>query len=74
MGLLQANMSWLIKKYGLSYHWLLDLFARLKLPIFDGMPEALRKANEVHTKNLDKKKTDEAKEKRILWKKARVHE
>ena len=74
MGLLQANMTWLGKKYGLSYHWLLDLFARLKLPLFDGMAEALRKGNEVRARNLEKKKTEEAKEKRIAWKKARVQE
>ena len=74
MGLLQANMTWLGKKYGLSYHWILDLFGRLKLPLFDGMAEALKKGNEVRAKNLEKKKTDEAKEKRTNWKKARVQE
>ena len=74
LGLLQANMTWLGKKHGLSYHWLLDLFTRLKLPIFNGMPEALKKANEVRSKNLAKKQTDEAKDKRTDWKKARVQE
>ena len=74
MGLLQANMTWLGKKYGLSYHWILDLFGRLKLPLFDGMAEALKKGNKVRAKNLEKKKTDEAKEKRTNWKKARVQE
>ena len=67
-------MTWLGKKYGLSYHWLLDLFGRLKLPLFNGIAEALKKGNEVRTKTLKKKKTDEAKEKRINWKKARVQE
>ena len=33
-----------------------------------------KKANEVRAKNLAKKHTDEAKDKRINWKKARVHE
>ena len=50
LGLLQANMTWLGKKHEFSYHWLLDLFAHLKLSIFDGMAEALKKANEVRTK------------------------
>ena len=54
-GLLQANMSYMTKKHGVSYHWLLDLFARLKLPQFDGMAEALRKANELHCTKLEKK-------------------
>ena len=58
LGLLQANMTWLNKKHGLSYHWLLDLFTRLKLLIFNGMPEALKKANEVRAKNLAKKQTE----------------
>ena len=55
-------------------HWLLDLFGHLKLPLFNGMADALQKANEVCFKNLEKKKTDDAKEKRISWKKARVQE
>ena len=71
MGLLQANMTWLGKKHGLSYHWLLDLFAHLKLSLFDGMAEALKKGNEVRARNLEIKKTEEAKEKRIAWKKGK---
>ena len=74
LGLLQANMSWLGIKRGHSYHWILDLFSRLKLPIFDGMADALKKVNEIRAKNLSKKKTDEAKEKRTKWKKARAQE
>ena len=45
LGLLQSNLSYMIKKHGVKYHWLLDLFKRLKLPIFDGMEEGLEKAN-----------------------------
>lgn len=51
MGLLQSNLTWLGKTRGMSYHWLLDIFSRLKLPIFDGMAEGLRSANEVREKN-----------------------
>jgi len=74
MGLMQANMTWLSKKKGLSYHWLLDLFQRLKLPVFDGMKEALQRGNEIRAKNLEKKQTEEAKQQRTNWKKARVQE
>ena len=74
LGLLQANMSWLGEKRGLSYHWILDLFSRLKLPVFDSMAEELKKANEIRAKNLSKKKTNDAKEKRTKWKKARAQE
>jgi len=62
------------KKYEGSYHWLLDLFARLKLPQFDGMAKAPRKPNELHSTKLEQKQTDQAKEKRTQWKKARVQE
>ena len=46
----------------------------LHLPMFDGMAGTLKKANEIRAKNLEQKKTDEAKEKRITWKSARVQE
>ena len=43
-------MSWLGEKRGHLYHWVLDLFSHLKLPIFDGMTDALKKANENRAK------------------------
>jgi len=67
-------MTWLNKKYGMSYHCLLELFRRLKLPLFDGMTEALRRGNEVHASNLENEQTEDAKENRTSWKKARVQE
>ena len=63
MGLFQSNMMWLVKNRGLSYYWILDLFSRLKLPIFDGVAESLKKANEVHEKNLIKSKLIQSKKK-----------
>ena len=74
MGLLQANMTWLGNKHGLSYHWLLDLYKRLKLPILDGMAEALLQANQTRAKNLENKKSREARERRSHWKKKRAEE
>ena len=62
-------MTWLNKNHGLSYHWLLDLFTRLKLPIFNGMPEALKKANEVRAKNLAKNKQKKQKTNVLIGKK-----
>ena len=61
LGLCQSNMTWLTGKRGIQYHWLLDLFHRLRLPLFDGMEEALKKANEERAKKLEKIKTDEYK-------------
>ena len=74
LGLLQSNMSWLYQKHGNTYHWIVELFRRLRLPIFDGMVEALQSATEVRAKNLSKKKTVNAKERRTQWKKARAQE
>ena len=71
LGLCQSNMTWLTGKRGIQYHWLLDLFRRLKLPLFDGMEEALRKANDERAKKLEKLKTDEFKKKQITLKRKR---
>ena len=56
------------------YHWFLKLLRRLKLPLFDGMAEALQKGDEVVQATLKKKRTEETKENRTSWKKARVQE
>jgi len=69
LGLLQANMIWLGKKSGLPYHWLLELFTHLKLPLFDGIIEALKTANEIHAKNLAKNKQIKLKINRLIGRK-----
>ena len=63
-------MTYLIGKKGTRYHWLLDLFGRLKLPILDGMQEALEQANKNRKKKLEKLRCEESKKKRIKWKNA----
>ena len=67
-------MTWLNKKYGTSYHWLLELFRQLRLPLLDGMAAALQRGNEIRANNLERKQTEEAKENRVNWKTARVQE
>ena len=74
LGLLQANMSYLYEKKGASYHWILDLFSRLRLPVLDGMQEALLRANQKRHQNLAKKQSEEGKDARTRWKKARAQE
>ena len=64
-------MTYLTGKKGTGYHWLLDLFRRLKLPILDGMQEALEQANKNRKKKLEKLRSEESKKKRIEWKNAR---
>ena len=41
LGLMQANMPWMLKRKGLRYHWMIRLFKRMDLPLLDGMEEAL---------------------------------
>ena len=74
LGLLQSNMTWLLKKRGITYHWLLELFMRCKLPIFEGMSDALVSANRQKLKALERIKTDTAKCRRIALKQARREE
>ena len=39
LGLIQANMTWCYKHRGPEYHWIVDLYTRMGLPIFDGIQE-----------------------------------
>ena len=64
LALMQSNMSWLFKKRGPQYHWLLDLFERMGLPILAGKAEALKLSNCKRANTLKYRKTKEAKKKR----------
>ena len=59
--LCQSNMTYLTGKKGTGCHWLLDLFERLKLPILDGMQEALEQANKNRKKKLEKLRYEKSK-------------
>ena len=39
LGLIQANMSWLYKEKGAQYHWIVDLYSRMGLPVLSGIQE-----------------------------------
>ena len=58
LALLQSNMTFMYKKCGLQYHWVVELFRRLKLTVFDGVRAALEEFNELRKKDSDCKKTD----------------
>ena len=47
------------------------MFHRLRLPLFDGMEEALKNANEGRTKQLQKLQSEESKKARIALKRRR---
>ena len=68
LALLQSNMTYMYKKRGPQYHWVVELFRRLKLPVFDGVQAALEEFSELRKKNLDRQKTDKCKKRRIQLK------
>ena len=39
LGLLQANMTWCFKNKGPHYHWIIDLYSKMGLPVFDRIQE-----------------------------------
>ena len=39
LGLLQANMTWCFKVKGPQYHWIVELYSRMGLPILSGIQE-----------------------------------
>lgn len=39
IGLLQSNMSWFFTNYGNDYHWALELYADMGLPMIDGLKD-----------------------------------
>ena len=65
LGLLQANLTYMQAKFGTSYHWIPELYCRLKLPVFDGVQDALEKYSVQRKRNLDREKTTPAKRRRI---------
>ena len=74
LALLQANLTYMHAKFGISYHWIPDLYRRMKLPVFDGVQEALEKHNLERKRKLEREKTTPVKKRRIELKKRRVVE
>ncbi len=71
LGLIHANMPYLVKKHGANYHWIKELFAIMELPLFDGMEGILLKQNEKRLKQMEYSASDECKAKKTLMKQAR---
>ena len=74
LALLQANLTYMHAKYGISCHWIPDLYRRMKLPVFDGVQEALERRNVRRKRGLDRAKTTPVKKRRIALKRRRVIE
>lgn len=73
-GLVQGNMSWSIKARGEGYHWVMDLYECLKLPVFPAVVEALAKGVQEHITTTTKQQSDEGKKKRVQQKVARAED
>ena len=43
-GLCQGNMTWCFDVWGPKYHWMIDRYERLNLPVLSAVVEALEKA------------------------------
>ena len=53
---------------GTHYHWIPELYRRMKLPVFDGVQEALQRYNVERKRRLAEIKTNEHKKRRVQLK------
>ena len=53
------------EKVGTHYHWIPELYRRMKLPVFDGVQEALQRYNVERKRRLAEIKTNEHKKRRV---------
>ena len=60
--LLQSNMTYTYEKRGPQYHWVVELFERLKLPVFDDIQAALEAFSQQRKLYLDREKSDSFKQ------------
>ena len=71
LALLQSNMTYMYGKRGPQYHWVVELFRRLKLPVYDGFHRALEDFNKLRMEKLEHEKTEKSK-RRIMLKVERI--
>lgn len=67
-------MSWCFQVKGKSYHWIKDLYDRLKLPVIPAIVEALQAQVMKRMKEVEKGRTDKKKRNRIQMKVARAED
>lgn len=65
LGLIQSNMTWLHKVKGPQYHWIVDLYSRLGLPVLSGIREMCQHDNEERMRRLERYRTETGKRKRV---------
>ena len=74
LGLLQANLTYMHGKFGTHYHWIPELYKRLKLPVFDDVQALERYSSQRRKLSIEKAKTEKQKKRRVQLKKARAKE
>ena len=55
-GVCQANMTWRHAVRGPNYHWVIDLYERIRLPVVPAVVEALQRAIAERAVALEKQK------------------
>ena len=73
-GFCQGNMTWCHAARGRDYHWVIDLYERMNLPVISAVVRALHSSTQDRIDALRKQKTDESKHKRIRVKVARAED
>ena len=73
-GFCQGNMSWCYKIRGSSYHWIIDLYERLNLPVISAVVDALQKEVKDRMKEIERGQTENKKKVRTQMKVARAED
>ena len=73
-GLCQGKMTWCFKVRGNNYHWVIDLYQRLNLPVIPAAVEALVKCVKDRAAELNKQQTEAWKQQRIRMKVTRTED
>ena len=73
-GLCRGNMTWCFKVRGNNYHWVIDLYQRLNLPVIPAAAEALVKCVQDCAAELNKQQTEARKQQQIRMKVARTED
>ena len=68
LGLLQSDLSYMHSKRGLEYNWIPELYRRMKLPVFEGVQQALEAYNKRRKAALDIRKDEKHKKRRLQLK------
>ena len=61
-------MTYMYRKRGPQYHWVVELFRCLKLPVYDDVHRTLEEFNNLRMEKLEHEKTEKSKKRRILLK------